>query len=235
MKEIAEDVRIADDVEINARVLRIGKNTILEKGCEIYVDRLVIGQDSIIRKNCVIRGRDIETGHHFYMDHHAEIGGGSCFGRHSRLRIGHHFHLGSYSMVNTAREVTIGNEVGIGRLSNIYTHGAYLNVLLGFPEQWGPVRIGSNVWIPCATILPNVTIGDNTVIAACSLVNKDIEGGGLWAGIPAERVEGVVYPNPWPDHKRKEYLAKLKEDVDDFPDELRRHGIRDPAERSSSK
>jgi len=235
MKDIAGDARIADDVEIKARVLKIGKNAIIERGCEICVDRFVIGSESIIRKNCMIRGRDIEVGHHFYMDHHAEIGGGGCFGRHSRLRVGNYFHLGSYSMVNTAREVAIGNEVGIGRLSNIYTHGAYLNVLLGFPEQWGPVRIGSNVWIPCATILPNVTIGDNTVIAACSLVNGDIEGGGLWAGIPAKRVEGVVYPNPWPDHKRADYLAKLKKDADDFLDELRRHGIRGHAEKSSSR
>lgn len=199
-----------------------GRNVKLEAGIEIEAVNLRIGDNSIIRKNAIIRGRDIEIGHHFYMDHHAEIGGGSCFGEQSKLRIGNHCHLGSYSMINTARPVTIGDEVGIGRFSSIYTHGAYLNVLEGFPEQWGPVRIGSHVWIPQATILPNVTIGDNTVIAAMSLVNRNIVGGGLWAGIPARRIKGVKYPNPWPLAKRRSYLKQIGSD----PNELRRHGIR---------
>lgn len=201
------------------KVLRFGELSILEAGAEIDCERLIIGLHGTIRKNAIIRGRDIEIGSNFYMDHHAEIGGGSCFDANSRLRIGDNCHLGSYSIINTAREVTIGNNVGIGRLSNIYTHGAYLNVLEGFPEQWGPVKIGNNVWIPNATIMPGVTIGDNTVIAACSMVNRDIEGGGLWAGIPARRIEGVKYPDPWTKQKQEEYLRNLKDDP-------RRHGIR---------
>lgn len=200
--------------------MRYGESCRIEKGVEIDAQHLIIGDHSIIRKNAIIGGRDIEIGHHFYMDHHAEIGGGSCFDADSRLRIGDDCHLGSYSMINTAREVTIGNNVGLGRFTNVYTHGAYLNVLEGFPEQWGSVRIGNNVWIPNATILPGVTIGDNTVIAACSMVNRDIEGGGLWAGIPARRIEGVKYPDPWTKEKREEYLRSLKDDP-------RRHGIRD--------
>jgi len=226
MRKLGKNVRIHPDTQIDAEALRIGDNSTVEAGCEITVGSLVIGAKSIIRKNSIIRGRDIEAGQHFYMDHHAEIGGGSCFSKRSRLRIGDHFHLGSYSMINTAREVTIGNEVGIGRLSNIYTHGAYLNVLEGFPEQWGPVRIGNNVWMPNVTVMPNVTIGDNTVIAACSMVNRDIEGGGLWAGVPARRVDGVAYPNPWPEEKRRAYLERIKEEAENYEDELRRHGIR---------
>ena len=187
-------------------------------------ERLNFKGDALIRDNTRIVGRDIEVGHKFYMDHHAEIGGGSCYGKKSRLRIGDHFHMGSYSLINTAREVTIGDVVGMGRFSSIHTHGAYLNVLDGFPEQWGPVRIGNNVWLPNATILPNVTIGDNTVVASKSLVNKDIEGGGLWAGVPAKKKEGVKYPEPMHSHDRIAYLEGLKTDD---KEELRRHGIRE--------
>lgn len=119
-------------------------------------------------------------------------------------------------------------ELGVGSMlcdfpnKHLHEHGAYLDVTQGFPEQWGPVHIGNNVWIPNATILPNVSIGDNTVIAACSLVNKSIEGGGLWAGIPARKVEGVTYPNPTSEGERKAYLDSIGSDKE----ELRRHGIR---------
>lgn len=206
------------------KLLRFGESCAIEPGAEIDAQRLTIGDHSVIRGNAIIKGRDIRIGHHFYMNHHAEIGGSSCFEKQSKLRIGDNCHLGSYSMINTSREVTIGNNVGIGRLSNIYTHGAYLDVRMGFPEKWGPVKIGDNVWIPNATILPGVTIGDNTVIAACSLVNHDIRGGGLWAGIPAKRVEGVKYPDPWSREKCQSYLKTLKRQGED----PRRHGIRSP-------
>jgi acetyltransferase-like isoleucine patch superfamily enzyme len=205
----------------------------IEKGATISIEEsalidvsnvLIFKGDALIRDSTRIVGRDIQVGNKFYMDHHAEIGGGSCKSNESKLKIGDYFHLGSYSMINTAREVIIGNVVGIGRLSNIYTHGAYLNVLDGFPEQWGPVKIGNNVWLPNATVLPNVTIGDNTVVAAGSLVSKNIIGGGLWVGIPAKRVEEVYYPKPMSEDEQKKYLNLLKTND---KEELRRHGIRD--------
>jgi acetyltransferase-like isoleucine patch superfamily enzyme len=204
----------------------IAKNATVSIGDFTIIDvseRLIFNGDALIRDNVRISGRDIEVGHKFYMDHHAEIGGGSCKGDKSKLRIGKCYHQGSYAMVNTAREVTIGDVVGIGRFSNITTHGTYLNVLDGFPEQWGPINIGNNVWLPCAIVMPNVSIGDNTVVAAQSVVNRNIVGGGLWAGIPAKRIDGVNYPNPMNELERKKYLETLGTDD---KEELRRHGIR---------
>ncbi|EOE2143584.1 sugar O-acetyltransferase [Serratia marcescens] len=49
-----------------------------------------------------------------------------------------------------------------------------------------PISIGNNVWIGAgAVILPGVTIGDNSVIAANSVVKSDIPCNELWAGCPA--------------------------------------------------
>lgn len=41
--------------------------------------------------------------------------------------------------------------------------------------------VGSN-----STILPNVSIGPNTIIAAGSLVNRSIPGDGVYGGVPAK-------------------------------------------------
>ncbi|MCE8625231.1 acyltransferase [Bacteroides fragilis] len=51
----------------------------------------------------------------------------------------------------------------------------------------GPVIIGNNVWIgEGASILPNVTIGDNSIIAAHAVVTKNIPANSIVAGCPAQ-------------------------------------------------
>lgn len=49
------------------------------------------------------------------------------------------------------------------------------------------VIIGNNVWIGAkATILLGITIGDNAIIGANSLVNKDVPEGAIVGGVPAK-------------------------------------------------
>ena len=53
-----------------------------------------------------------------------------------------------------------------------------------------PVRIGNNCWIGSrVTILKGVTIGDNSVIAAGSVVTKDVPPNCLAGGIPAKVIK----------------------------------------------
>ena len=56
-------------------------------------------------------------------------------------------------------------------------------------EDKGGVEIGKNVWIGTkATILDGVRIGDNAIIGAYSLVNKDVPSGNKVVGIPARKI-----------------------------------------------
>ncbi|TCP21489.1 acetyltransferase-like isoleucine patch superfamily enzyme [Scopulibacillus darangshiensis] len=56
-----------------------------------------------------------------------------------------------------------------------------------------PVIIGENVWIGSnATILPGVTIGDNSVVAAGAVVTKDVPENIVVAGVPAKAVKKVT-------------------------------------------
>jgi acetyltransferase-like isoleucine patch superfamily enzyme len=190
---LGDDVRIGDDVVINVS------------------ERLVIGDRSHIGDNFIIEGRDIELGTEFWSGHHCQIGGGSRFDKPSMLRIGYWGHLGDFGFINTARPVTIGDEVGMGVGTKIYTHGAYLSMLDGFPVEYGPVKIGNRVWLPGATVLPNVSIGDDIVVGVGAVVTKDIPSGSLAAGVPARVIRENCYPRTLtPEEKRRTIDAFLE-------------------------
>ena len=90
--------------------------------------------------------------------------------------------------------VEIGNHVEITSGCRFVTHDGGVWVLREFEglekiDKFGKITVGNNVFIGLnSTILPGVTIGDNCIIGACSLVNKSIPSGEVWAGVPAKRI-----------------------------------------------
>lgn len=58
-----------------------------------------------------------------------------------------------------------------------------------FTSHLGCIEIMDNVFIGAnSIIMPDVRIGPNTIIAAGSVVTKDVPGGGIVAGIPGKRI-----------------------------------------------
>ena len=88
--------------------------------------------------------------------------------------------------------IEIGDDVLIGQQVVIATLNHDLN-----PERRGgmtpkPVKIGNKVWIGAhATILPGVTIGDNSVIAAGAVVTKSVPANVVVAGVPAKIIKTI--------------------------------------------
>ena len=142
-----------------------------------------------------IEGHRVEIGKEAYFDRGAYIGGGSCFSTQAFLKAGDWLHMGTDSQINTAMGVTLGHSVGVGINTKIFTHGAYIDSFnLGAPVQWAPVNIGNNVWLPNAWVNPGIVIGDNVVVAAMSLINKDIPSGSLAGGIPVKILKENYLP-----------------------------------------
>ncbi len=68
-----------------------------------------------------------------------------------------------------------------------------------------PIHIGRNVWIGAHTVvLPGITIGDNTVIGAGSVVTKDIPSNVVAVGNPCRVLREIN------EHDREYYYKDLK-------------------------
>ncbi|MBQ6421947.1 MAG: sugar O-acetyltransferase [Prevotella sp.] len=92
------------------------------------------------------------------------------------------------------REVYIGNNVMIGPNTLITTVGHPLSpkARRGYMAKAAPVRIGNDVWLGGnVTILPGVTIGNNVVVAAGAVVNKDVPDNSLVGGVPAKLIRKI--------------------------------------------
>jgi len=126
-----------------------------------------------------------------------------------RFSLGRHSVVESYSCINNAvGDVIIGDHTRIGLHNTVIgpvTIGDHVNLAQGititalnhnFTEQLkrideqgittNPVVLGDDIWIGAnAVILPGVTIGSHTVIAAGAVVTKDVPPNSLALGVPA--------------------------------------------------
>lgn len=110
--------------------------------------------------------------------------------RGGNIQIGDNVFLGDNVLLSSYRGglITIGNGSMIAKDSNIYgsNHDTSSPPDSYRKEIAQPVHIGKNVWIGTqCVILPGVSIGNNSIIAAHSVVNSDIPENVLAAGIPA--------------------------------------------------
>lgn len=111
------------------------------------------------------------------------------------LTIGDNCCFGEFNHITCANKIIIGNNLLTGRWVTITdnSHGLTDWENLQLPPTKRPITskgtvvIGDNVWIgDKATILPNVTIGDGAVIAANSVVTKDVLPYSVVGGNPAK-------------------------------------------------
>lgn len=110
------------------------------------------------------------------------------------IHIGNNFFANFNLTILDEAAVTIGDNVFIGPNVSIYTacHPIEAEARNTGVEWAEPVTIGNSVWIGgSATILPGVTIGDNCVIGAGSVVTKDVEANTVVGGNPAKVIKRI--------------------------------------------
>ena len=88
--------------------------------------------------------------------------------------------------------ITIEDDVLIGPNVNIITEGHPINPAERKNLTIRPVIIKCNAWIGAgAIILPGVTVGENSVVAAGAVVSKDVPANTVVAGVPAKFIKAI--------------------------------------------
>ena len=202
---------ISKNAIIESNDIQIGKNVIIGDGVEIRCpEKIHIGDNSVLTKNIKINCTSFEAGEYFYMTERCEVGRGGCYGPNSRVKIGKHVGIFEGTVINPSEEVEIGDDTGIGGDVMIWTHGAWLDVLQGFPTDFGPVKIGSNVWLPArSVVLPHVTIGNDVVIGINSIINRSLPDGCFAAGSPCKVIKENVYPKKLTEDEKKNIVLEI--------------------------
>lgn len=176
-----KNVVIRDYVHIGFTTVIISKNILIES----YVQ---IGSFSVLQAESISIGKDSKIREHVYM--------AGLSTPESSFKLGERCHIGQYAFLNPSYPITFGNDSSLGGNSKIFTHSSYLSILDGYPVTYAGVTIGDNVWIPWDVfILPGITIGNNVLIGARTLVNKDVPSKCVFAGNPG-RVKVKNFPIP---------------------------------------
>jgi acetyltransferase-like isoleucine patch superfamily enzyme len=180
---------------IQASVIDLRPDSVIGLNSDIQVRGVFrLGARSVLGSNTKIRGNNVIIGDDFYCSGGITIGHGGWMNPTANLTIGDRCTMHNNDL-NIAMPITVGNDVGLSPYVHIITHGYWLSVLDGFPAKFAPVTICDGAIVGWRSIvLPGVTIGAQAVVGAQSVVTKDLEPRGIYAGSPAKLIKYVDGP-----------------------------------------
>lgn len=126
-------------------------------------------------------GKHVHFGHHIYANFNLTLVDDT------------HIYIGDYTLIGP--NVTLAT-AGHPILPELRLRGLQYNM---------PIRIGKNCWLGAGvTVLPGITIGDNTVVGAGSLVTRDLPANVVAVGSPCRVIR------PINEHDREYYFRDRK-------------------------
>lgn len=198
---LGKNVKIGDGTIIYDNV-EIGDNSIIANGCEIgeplndyysnenYINpKTIIGRNSLIRSHSIIYagssfGDFFQTGHRVTIRENTEMGNNCSVGTLSDIqgfvKFGNYCRL--HSNVHICQKAIIGNFVFF------YPYV----VLTNDPTPPSEICIGPTIGdysqiTTGSLIMPGIKIGENCLVAAGSIVTKDVDDFSLVLGVPAQK------------------------------------------------
>ena len=184
INKLAAIRRIIYSGYVSSKFRNFGKNTVIDydqvliRG-EKYIE---IGADCYIGRGGQITATDTYCGERWTPE----------------IIIGNNCKIGTYCHITAVKGIYIGDNVLTGKsiLITDNAHGKSESSMLDVPptlrplSSVGPVRICDNVWIgDKASIMPGVTIGKGSVVAANSVVTHDVPPYSVVGGIPAKIIK----------------------------------------------
>lgn len=175
----------------------IGKNVSIR-----YAGYLVAGKDLIIEDNVELNclsNRGLHLGDRVTIGKHAIIRPSNIYGGDigEGLKIGNNSNIGPFAYIGCSGFIEIGDNVMISPRVSIFAENHDFdnpNIIMkeqGVTKKF--VKIEDDCWIAAnSIILAGVTIGKGSVIAAGSVVTKDVPPYSVVAGVPAEIIKSRI-------------------------------------------
>lgn len=163
---------------IDDLTLRIGSRAFLRSGTVIYAGS-TIGTDLQTGHNVVIREQN-HLGDHVQIWNNSTVDYGCRIGDHVKI------HTNCYVAQYTVLEDEVFLAPGVTIANDVHPGCAFSSNCMRGPRLQRGVQVGVN-----ATILPMLTIGEYSVIAAAAVVVSDIPPGSLVVGNPGRVVKQI--------------------------------------------
>jgi len=212
---IGPNAAIRDGATIEGRDITIEAGAAIGERTRILADRLWIGYRTQIGSDCRLSGigkraGEIVLGDHCYIGDSSTVlmpvlVVGDYVNMHNHLLangykpcyIGHNTWIGQNCVLNSTGDLTIGNNVGIGAYSSVYTHAFNGELLEGCKIfNIAPVVIEDNVWVVGGynVISPGVTVGARSMVLTGAVVSKDVPPMHCVGGVPARDLTDRIVP-----------------------------------------
>lgn len=208
------------NIEIKAGSIRIGEGVTFGRNIRVAVrGAFELGDFSRLGNDTEILGNEIRLGSHLFHSAGLRVGGGGRQNPNANLRIGDRCTIHN-NFINVCEPVVIGDDVGLSPETSILTHGYWLSVLEGFPASFAGVRIGSGAIVGYRSlIMMGVSIAEECVVGAQSVVSKSLVERGIYAGSPARFIKPIMPLGPEERLKKAEEILAAYEPIADY------HGV----------
>lgn len=165
---IGKNVTIEPNVFIRCKKLILGDGVIIKSGTRIEMDQLIIGDYSVINNNCYLSGT-------------------------KQCEIGHNCWIGHYSVIDSIGTTKIGNGVGIGAHSQLWSHIYFGDILEGckFASE-KKLIIEDDVWFTGHCIVSPIHAKKKSMAMVGSLITKDMDENQIYAGSPAKNISDKI-------------------------------------------
>lgn len=232
---IGERAEIGEGTKINGGTVTLEDNIHIGSHTSIRADQFFLGYGSRIEDRCVVAAlgkpaQEIRFGDNCLVGHDSKIlvpvfRAGDYTKLHNHLFVsgykdcvlGHNVWVGQNCILNSNDYLTIGNNVGIGAYSSVWTHAWFGELLEGCNVyKVAPVVIEDDVWIVGSynVISPGVTIGRKALVLTCSAVSKDVPPNHCVGGVPAKDLTDKMVP--YRDISLEEKYALMRTFVEEF-------------------
>lgn len=142
--------------------LYLGDHVYIGEGCNIQVPELIIGDYTKIHRGALIYGRQ-------------------------PLKIGYNCWIGEHTIIDAEGRTTIGNGVGAGAYSQLWSHIRHGDVLEGCRYlNFGELSVEDDVWFVGSCIVSPIHAAKKSVALVGSVVTRDMEENHVYGGSPAK-------------------------------------------------